>query len=188
VAALAPAPQGVACAVGQLLEACGEDVTREGLRGTPGRVARMLAEMTSGKDQDPAAILGTVFTEFCDEMILVRDIPFWSLCEHHLLPFFGTVVVGYVPQGQRVVGLSKIPRLVQCFARRLQIQERLTTQIATTLLEYLTPRGVGVLVTGQHTCMQMRGIASPGTMITSALLGVFREAPARAEFLALARG
>lgn len=169
------------------LEWLGEDPRRAGLLDTPGRVERMLREMTSGMTERPASILGTVFTEACDEMVVVRHIPYWSLCEHHLLPFHGTATVGYVPQGARIVGLSKIPRLVHCFAKRLQVQERLTQQIAAALDTHLVPLGVGVVLSGEHTCMQMRGIRSPGEMITSCLRGILREAAPRAEFLALAQ-
>lgn len=181
------ATQDLEHSLAQLLAALGDDPTREGLRATPRRMLAMLTEMTGGLQQDPATILGTVFTEPCDEMIVVRQVPFWSLCEHHLLPFHGWATVGYIPDGCRIVGLSKIPRLVHCFARRLQVQERLTTQIAQALEQHVRPLGVGVVVCGEHTCMQMRGIRSPGAMVTSCVLGALREAEPRAEFFALAR-
>ena len=170
------------------LEWIGEDPTREGLRETPQRVLKALGELTAGYGQDPASLLQVTFQADCDQMVVVRDIPYHSLCEHHLLPFHGQVTLGYVPSEGRVVGLSKLPRLVHCFARRLQVQERLTTQIADALQAIVRPAGVGVAVTGSHTCMQMRGIRSSGVMLTSALRGVFLEKPeARAEFLSLAR-
>ena len=170
------------------LEFLGEDWQREGLRDTPRRVMAALQELTRGYQQDPATILQVTFQADCDQMVVVRDIPFWSLCEHHLLPFHGFVSLGYLPKDGRIVGLSKLPRLVQCFARRLQVQERLTQQIAEAVMEYLYPLGVGVEVRGEHTCMQMRGIQSAGQMRTSALLGVFREGLVRAEFLGLIHG
>lgn len=169
------------------LEYLGEDPTREGLRDTPRRVIAAWQELTSGMHQDPRASLQVQFHEACDEMVCVRGIPFVSLCEHHLMAFTGTATVAYIPTDNRIVGLSKLPRLVHCFARRLQTQERLTTQIAQTLYTTLQPKGVGVLLEAQHSCMSARGIRSPGTMRTSALLGAFRDDPrVRAEFLALA--
>lgn len=174
-------------AVVRLLEHVGEDPTREGLLATPGRVVRAFTEMTAGYGLDPAEILATVFDEDCDEMVVVTGIRFSSLCEHHLLPFTGTAVVGYVPEG-KVVGLSKIPRLVHAFARRLQVQERMTGQIAQALNEVLAPKGVGVVVRAHHSCMGCRGVQQPDAqMVTSSTLGLFRDDPrARAEFLALA--
>lgn len=169
-------------AVVALLQGIGEDPSREGLRDTPRRVVKALAEMTIGYQHDPAQILGTVFDEVSEEMVIVRGIPFWSLCEHHMLPFHGTAHVAYLPDGQ-VVGLSKIPRLVECFARRLQVQERMTTQVADALATHLQPRGVAVLIEGEHTCMRIRGIQREGTMITSAYRGTLRDDAARAEFL-----
>lgn len=178
----------LAMTVTRQLEWIGEDPRREGLQQTPQRVLRTLAELTSGYQQDPAAILQTTFTGACDQMVVVRDIPYTSLCEHHLLPFHGQVALAYIPAGGRIVGLSKLPRLVQCYARRLQVQERLTEQLAEALMQYLQPLGVGVAVTGEHTCMRIRGIRSSGCMLTSALRGVFLEKPeARAEFLSLAQ-
>ena len=158
------------------------------LEATPLRWARAFREMTSGYEQDPERILERTFNaNGYDEMIAVPGISFASLCEHHLLPFVGTAVVAYIP-GPRVVGLSKIPRLVECFARRLQIQERMTTEIASTLHKSLEAKGTGVIISASHTCMTIRGIQKPGArMVTSALHGAMREDPrARAEFLALA--
>jgi GTP cyclohydrolase I len=168
------------------LEWLGEDPRREGLRETPARVLRALWEMTEGYRQDPQAALEVTFTEPCDQMVLVRAIPFASLCEHHVLPFIGTATVGYLPKGNRVVGLSKIPRLVHAFAKRLQTQERLTSQVAEAFMTALQPLGVGVLIEAQHSCMQLRGVRSAGAMLTSCLLGVMRD-KGRAEFLRLAR-
>lgn len=175
-------------AVIRLLEFVGEDPTRAGLVDTPARVIRAFEEMTSGYRIDPTLILKTTFEERCDEMVVVRGIEFTSLCEHHLLPFTGTATVGYVPD-RDVVGLSKIPRLVDAFARRLQVQERMTLQIAETLDESLHPLGVGVIVEARHSCMGCRGVRKPSAeMVTSAMLGVFRDKPeARAEFLAFSR-
>ena len=171
------------------LEFLGEDPRREGLRETPRRVIAALQELTGGMRQDPSAFLAVQFTEPCDDMVLVRDIPYASLCEHHLLPFHGTATVGYIPRNNRIVGLSKIPRLVRCLARRLQTQERLTHQIAQALLKALGAEAVGVILTGLHTCMTLRGVRSQGLMTTSAMLGAFRDDPrARSEFLALAGG
>jgi GTP cyclohydrolase I len=165
------------------LELIGEDPKREGLVETPRRYLKAMKELTAGYVEDPSKILSKCFNEPYDEMVIVRDIAFWSLCEHHLLPFHGSATVAYVPKG-KVVGLSKIPRLVQAFARRLQVQERLTQQIAKAMEEHLNPEGVGVVIRGTHTCMAMRGVKSEGSMVTSCLLGCFREDPrARAEFM-----
>lgn len=172
-------------AVMELLKFVGENPQREGLKKTPGRVIRSLLELTSGYREDPEKILETTFTEAkCDEMVVVKDIRFWSLCEHHMLPFYGTVTVGYLPQ-DRIVGLSKISRLVHCFSRRLQVQEQLTQQIANALMKYVKPHGAGVIIKANHTCMEMRGARTPGEMMTSCLLGDFREPATRAEFLSL---
>lgn len=172
----------------RLLEYIGEDPKRDGLRDTPKRVARAMREMTRGYEQDPALILARTFDVRHDEMVLLRGIRFSSLCEHHLLPFSGEATVAYVPQEQ-VVGISKLARLVECFARRLQVQERLTQQIAEAIQRELEPIGVGVLLTAHHSCMGCRGVNQPDAdMVTSCLLGSFREdARARAEFLGLAR-
>jgi len=171
-------------AVRVLLECIGEDPTREGLRDTPARVVKALREMTAGLQQDPRDVLGTVFNEHSDQMVVVRGIRFSSLCEHHLLPFHGTVTVGYIPAG-RVIGLSKIPRLVQVFAKRPQVQERMTNQVAQALQDHLQCRGVGVVVKAHHACMGCRGVVQPDAeMITSALSGFMRDdAAARAELL-----
>lgn len=177
----------VVAAVRVLLRFVGEDPDREGLVDTPDRVRRSLFELTEGYSQDPARILSAQFSDRCDEVVVVRGIRFSSLCEHHMLPFHGTADVGYVP-GEKVVGLSKVARLVQCFARRLQVQERLTQQIAGAMQEYLEPRGVAVVVRASHDCMACRGAMQPtAEMVTSAMLGVFMTKPeARAEFLRLA--
>lgn len=169
------------------LEFIGEDPNREGLVDTPRRVIQAFKEMTSGYDADVAKILLTSFTSNIDEMVVVRGIEYGSLCEHHLLSFVGTVDVAYIPNG-RVVGLSKIPRLVKAFASRLQIQERMTEQIADALNEYVKPLGVGVLVRGYHSCCSLRGVRSRNEMVTSVLRGVFREPKVRAEFLQLIGG
>jgi len=167
-----------------------KECSRPGLADTPARVVRALEEMTAGYRQDPKEILGTVFEEKYDEMVVVQGIRYHSLCEHHMLPFTGTADVAYIPNSRGlIVGLSKIPRLVECFARRLQVQERMTKQIAEALEEHLKPLGVGVVVRGHHACCESRGIRSRNVMITSDLRGVFRDKPeVRAEFLALARG
>jgi GTP cyclohydrolase IA len=173
-------------AVRTILRGVGEDPGRQGLERTPARVRRMYAELTAGYHVDPERLLnGAVFDVDYSEMVVVRGIPFSSLCEHHLLPFFGTAAVAYIPRG-RVVGLSKIPRIVEMYARRLQVQERLTQQVADLLMERLEPKGVGVVIEATHLCAVMRGIRKPGTvMITSAVLGLFRSNDkTRAEFLA----
>lgn len=173
--------------VRSILELVGENTEREGLRDTPDRVCRAWLEMTAGMREDPAEVLATTFAEQCDELVIVRGVDFVSLCEHHVLPFIGTATVGYLP-GDRVVGLSKLARLVDVFARRLQVQERMTREIADALLEHLEPQGVGVVVEARHSCMGCRGVRKPGAvMVTSALHGKTREDPRqRAEFLALA--
>ena len=175
--------------VEQMLAELGEDPAREGLRETPARVTRALRELTDGYDAEISEVVaGAVFEQDYDEMVLVKDIPFYSLCEHHVLPFFGAVHVGYLPKG-RVIGLSKIPRLVTMFAHRLQLQERMTKQIAEAISGALEPRGVGVVVEARHLCMEMRGVKkSGGQLITSCMLGTFRrDARTRAEFLDLVR-
>lgn len=172
-----------------LLEWMGEKPGREGLRDTPARVLRSLREMTAGYEMDPAKLLASRFSaKSYDEMVVIRGVPFWSLCEHHLLPFHGTATIGYIPNG-RVVGLSKLARVLECFARRLQMQERLTEQIAEALQRHLKPRGVGVIIRARHLCMEMRGVKAAGDTITSRLTGAFkRDARARAEFLHLGNG
>jgi GTP cyclohydrolase I len=175
--------------VESLLVELGEDPDRQGLKSTPDRVARALRELTDGYGVRPQDVVAdAVFDQDYDEMVVVKDINFYSLCEHHMLPFFGSVHVGYLPKG-KVVGLSKIPRLVEVFSRRLQIQEQLTRQIAEALNEALSPRGVGVVVEARHLCMEMRGVETPGGhMMTSCMLGTFRRDPrTRAEFLDLVR-
>jgi GTP cyclohydrolase I len=172
-------------AIVRILQFIKEDPTREGLIETPRRVVKAFKEMTVGYDTDISKILGVTFDVDCDEMVVVKDIPFSSLCEHHMLPFTGTATVAYIP-GKRVVGLSKIPRLVDAYAKRLQVQERLTNQIADAMVEHLEPLGVGVIIKGHHSCMSLRGVGKSGTMMTSALRGVIRtKAAARAEFLHL---
>jgi len=175
----------VEAAVATLLRWIGEDITREGLRDTPKRVIKAFSEMTTGLHVDPASVLGTVFNETSDQMVVVRGIRFSSLCEHHLLPFTGMAAVGYVPN-DRVIGLSKIPRLVEVYAKRLQVQERMTNQIAQTLMEHLHPKGVGVVVRAHHSCMGCRGVRQQDAeMITSCVLGCMKDDPAsRAELMA----
>ncbi|MCC6315030.1 MAG: GTP cyclohydrolase I FolE [Thermomicrobiales bacterium] len=176
-------------AVREILLALGEDPEREGLRRTPRRVAESYAELFCGLREDPRRHLEVTFDEGHKELVVLRDIPFASLCEHHLLPFTGVAHVGYIPQG-RVVGLSKLARLVEGYARRPQVQERLTSEIADALMETVQPDGCGVVIEATHTCMTIRGVQKPGaTMITSAMRGGFRRRPAtRAEFFAIVRG
>lgn len=176
----------IEAAVRELLLAIGEDPERDGLRDTPARMARMYAEVFAGLQHDPADLLGVTFPEEHREMVILRDIPFASFCEHHLLPFSGRAHIGYIPNG-RVIGLSKLARLVDGFARRPQVQERLTSAIADTLMTTLKPDGVAVLIEASHTCMTIRGVQKPGaTMVTSAVRGGFRQRPeTRAEFFAL---
>ena len=176
----------IAAGVRLILEGLGENPTREGLRDTADRVARMYVELLQGLHEDPREHLRVVFDEQHDEMVLVKDVPFSSLCEHHLLPFHGKVHAAYIPRG-KVVGLSKIARVIESFARRLQVQERLTSQIADLLMEELDAQGVGVIVEASHTCMTMRGVKKPGAlMMTSAMRGVFKSNQAtRSEFLSL---
>lgn len=179
--------EGAEDGVRRLLQAIGEDPDREGLADTPGRVVRAMREMTSGHTVDVAELLERRFTERADEMVVVRDIPFWSLCEHHLLPFHGHATVAYLPSDQ-VLGLSKIPRLVHAFARRLQVQERMTRQISEAMMEHLEPLGAACTVTASHTCAEARGVGVRSPMVTSSLLGAFRElAAVRAEFFRLSR-
>ena len=171
----------------QLLKELGQDVSREGLAKTPERVAQALRYLTSGYDKDVKDVLNdAMFVEDYDEMVIVKDIDFFSMCEHHVLPFFGKAHVAYMPR-KKIVGLSKIPRLVEMYSRRLQVQERLTTQIATTLDEALQPRGVAVVMEAIHMCMLMRGVVKQNSKaVTSAMLGAFRDRPeTRAEFMEL---
>ena len=177
-----------AAAVRELLIAIGEDPDRDGLQATPGRVARMFAEVVAGTNEDPSRHLTTTFEADHDEIVLVRDIPFSSMCEHHLLPFIGRAHVGYIPGNDgRITGLSKLARLVDGFARRLQVQERLTSQIANAVQQVLDPAGVIVVLEAEHLCMSIRGVAKPGaTTVTSAIRGHFRDDPrGRAEALSL---
>ena len=171
----------------ELLLAIGEDPEREGLIKTPQRVAEMFAELPSGYHISPEEVVnGAIFTVKYDEMVLIKDIEFYSLCEHHILPFFGKAHVGYIPDG-KVIGFSKIPRIVDLFAHRLQLQERMTEQIADFLMEVLQPQGVGVVIEGFHLCMAMRGVKrQDARLVTSAMKGIFRrDARTRAEFLEL---
>ena len=174
-------------AVRELLSAIGEDPDRDGLRDTPARVARSYVELVAGLDQDPRDVLTAVFEVGHDELVLVKDIEFWSMCEHHLVPFFGRAHVGYIPgPAGHVTGLSKLARLVDVFARRPQVQERLTTQIAESLVEVLEPRGVIVVLEAEHLCMTMRGVRKGGAKtITSAVRGQLRDPATRAEAMGL---
>ena len=179
----------IADLIDSLLVELGEDPDRQGLKATPDRVSRALRELTNGYGVKAEEIVAdAIFEHAYDEMVIVKDVPFYSLCEHHLLPFFGQVHVGYLPKG-KIVGLSKIPRLIEVFAHRLQIQEQLTNQIAEALHAAVEPRGVGVVVEARHLCMEMRGVETPGgRMLTSCMLGTFRKDPrTRAEFLDLVR-
>jgi GTP cyclohydrolase IA len=176
-------------AVREILAAVGEDPDREGLRETPARVARMYAELFGGLHQDPRRHLRKFFSETCDEVVLVRDISFNSVCEHHLLPFLGKAHVAYLP-GQRVIGLSKLARVVEEVARRPQVQERMTEEIANLLVDELQAKGVAVVIEAEHTCMTIRGIRKPGAVcVTSAMKGCFRNKPStRAELMTLIYG
>jgi GTP cyclohydrolase I len=174
----------------ELLVRLGEDPGRDGLTSTPERVQRSLEYLTKGYREDPEKLLkGALFNVDYDEMVIVKDIEMFSLCEHHLLPFFGKVHVAYIPKG-RVIGLSKLPRLIDIFARRLQVQERLTTQIAETIQRAIEPQGVGVVIEARHLCMMMRGVEKQhSSAVTSSMLGAFRqEKETRDEFLSLIRG
>ena len=173
-------------AVKEILIAIGEDTNREGLKKTPERVGKMYAELLAGMREDPKDHLRSVFTENYDEIVLLRNIPFYSICEHHLMPFIGSAHVAYLPTGM-VLGVSKLARIVDCFARRLQTQERLTYQIADFIMNSLHPQGVAVVLEASHSCMTIRGIKKPGsTMVTSALRGIFKKDPrTRSEVLSL---
>jgi GTP cyclohydrolase I len=177
-------------AVREILLAIGEDPDRDGLKNTPGRVARAYAEMFAGLWQDPADVLTTMFDIGHDEMVLVKNIEVFSCCEHHLVPFHGTAHVGYIPGPDgRITGLSKLARLVDLYARRPQVQERLTTQIAEAVVEHLQPRGVIVVLECEHLCMSMRGVRKPGSLtVTSAVRGQLRNAATRAEAMSLILG
>ncbi len=178
--------QKIERAVKQILEAIGEDPKREGLISTPTRVANMYEELCSGIYEDASKHLKTFFTERYDEIVVLRDIPFHSICEHHLMPFIGKANIAYLPSG-RVVGVSKLARVVETLSNQLQVQERLTTQIADMLMEHLRPKGVAVVMKAQHTCMTIRGVKKPGSqMITSALRGIFKtNLASRTEILSL---
>ncbi len=173
----------------ELLTRFGEDISRDGLLRTPERVQKSMEFLTRGYSQDAGSILrGALFDVDYDEMVIVKDIEVFSLCEHHMLPFFGRVHVAYIPNG-KVIGLSKIPRLVDVFARRLQVQERLTRQVADAIQEAIEPQGVGVVIEARHLCMMMRGVEKQhSSTVTSAMLGQFREHQTRQEFLSLVRG
>jgi GTP cyclohydrolase I len=189
-AGAAEAKESIVDSVRNILEAIGEDPNRDGLRRTPERFEKAFRFLTSGYQQDPEKLLnGAMFSVCYDQMVLVKDIEFYSLCEHHLLPFFGKCHVAYIPD-KKVVGLSKIPRLVNMFARRLQIQERLTNQIANSIQQKIAPLGVGVVIEGRHLCMAMRGVEKESSQtVTSAMLGSFKDNPkTREEFLSLVRG
>ncbi len=183
------APDPIEGLIHNLLKELGEDPGRDGLERTPARVARSMRFLTQGYDQDPVPILtNALFDVDYDEMVMVKDIDFYSLCEHHMIPFFGRAHIGYIPDG-KVVGLSKLPRLVEMFARRLQVQERLTTQIAETILAVLKPKGVGVIIEASHLCMMMRGVERQNAFaVTSSMQGVFStDSKTRAEFMDLIR-
>jgi GTP cyclohydrolase IA len=173
-------------AVHDILIAIGEDPSREGIKETPRRIAEMYAEVFSGMKEDPREVLSVGFEEGHNEMVILKDIPFYSMCEHHLLPFYGMVHIGYIPKG-RVVGASKLGRVVEILAKRPQLQERLTTQIANTIVEAMQPEGVAVVIEAEHLCMTMRGVKKPGSnIVTSAMRGSFRtRAVTRTEFLSL---
>ncbi len=180
----------IEAAVAEILAAVGEDPDRDGLKGTPARVARAYQEMFAGLSQEPAEVLSAVFELGHDEMILVRDIEVYSVCEHHLLPFHGVAHVAYIPGADgRITGLSKLARLVDVYAKRPQVQERLTTQVADALVEHLGASGVIVVIEAEHLCMSMRGVRKPGSRtVTSAVRGVMRDAATRAEAMSLISG
>jgi GTP cyclohydrolase I len=173
-------------AVFEILDAVGEDPQREGLKDTPARVARMYAELLAGMQHEPSDHLNSIFHEKYDEIVLLRDVPFYSVCEHHLMPFIGKAHLAYLPDG-KVLGISKLARVVDAFARRLQVQERLTAQIADFLMTNLKPKGVAVVLEASHSCMTIRGIKKPGAMmVTSALRGIFKkDSRSRSEVLTL---
>jgi GTP cyclohydrolase I len=180
----------IEAAVRMILEGIGEDPEREGLKDTPARVARMYKEIFCGLNSNPERHLGTYFTEQHDEMVLVKNIPFYSLCEHHLVPFFGQAHVAYIPHQGRLLGLSKLARIVDEYAKRPQLQERLTSQIANSIMDRAKPRGVLVVIEAEHMCMTMRGVRKPGSKtITSAVRGIFKtNSSTRAEAFSLIRG
>jgi len=170
-----------------ILEAIGENPEREGVRDTPRRVAGMYAEIFRGMDINPQELLQVSFTEYHDELVLVKDIPLYSMCEHHLLPFYGKAHIAYIPKGGKVVGISKLARVSEAYARRPQLQERLTSQIADCIYDTLKPHGVAVIIEAEHMCMTMRGISKPGSLtVTSAVRGIFEtRAQTRNELLSL---
>ncbi len=174
-------------AVGMIIEAIGDDPQREDLVATPARVARMYEEIFQGTGKDPRSELEILLSEDHEEIVLLKDVPLYSICEHHLLPFIGKVHVGYIPKGGRVTGLSKLVRVIETLSRRLQVQERLTTQISDVIMEKLRPRGVIVIIEAEHLCLSMRGVRKPGILtITSAVRGIFKEnEKTRAETMAL---
>jgi len=176
-------PEG---AVRCLLKFIGEDPGREGLKDTPSRVLRSYSELFSGYFQDPASVIRTFEDGTCDEMVILRGSEMWSMCEHHMLPFFGQAHVAYVPD-RKIIGISKLARLVEIYSRRLQVQERLTTQITAALDEHLKPRGSACVIEATHLCMACRGVRKSTTMITSSLTGVFRQPEVRAEFFHLTK-
>lgn len=179
----------VAAAVREILIGIGEDPDRDGLRDTPGRVARAYGEMFTGLEQDAGQVLATTFDLGHDEMVLVRDIEVWSTCEHHLLPFTGVAHVAYIPSHGKITGLSKLARLVDVFAKRPQVQERLTSEVADALVEHLQPQGVMVVVECEHLCMTMRGVRKPGSKtVTSAVRGILNNPATRAEAMSLIIG
>jgi GTP cyclohydrolase IA len=179
----------IAAAVREIIDAVGEDADREGLQETPRRIAKLYAEMFSGLAEDPRDVLSRTFEESHKEMVILKNIPFYSLCEHHFLPFHGQAHVGYVPEG-RIVGVSKLARAVDILARRPQMQERLTGQVADAIMDGLQPDGVAVVIEAEHLCLTMRGAQKPGTvMVTSAIRGGFRRrGVTRSEFLSLVQG
>lgn len=181
--------QKIEKAVRQILEAVGEDPDREGLRETPARVARMYAEIFGHGEEDPRKALSTTFKEDHHEVVLVKDIPFYSMCEHHFMPFFGKAHVAYIPHG-KIVGISKLARVVEAYARRPQVQERMTSQIADLITEMLHPNGVAVIIEAIHTCMTMRGVKKAGSsVVTSAMRGDFRKRiTSRTEIMSLIYG
>lgn len=174
-------------AVKMIIEAIGEDPTREGLLDTPKRVASMYEEIFAGLEEEPKDFLEVTFSEYHDELVLVKDIPLYSMCEHHLLPFYGKAHVAYIPQGGKVIGLSKLARVTDSYAKRPQLQERLTSQIADCIYDTINPQGVGVVIEAEHMCMTMRGIRKPGSLtVTSALRGSFQSRhQTRAELFSL---
>lgn len=180
----------IQAAIRLFIEGIGEDPNREGLQETPERVAEMCEEIFAGIGQDSHSVIKVLKSEKYDEIVLLKDIPFYSMCEHHLLPFSGVAHVAYIPQGNRVTGISKLARVVNIEARRPQVQERLTTDIAESIMKALKPKGVLAIIEAEHLCMTMRGIKKPGTkVLTSVVRGIFRENPAtRAEVMALIKG